>query len=65
MQLVKDYTSSPINSTNINFRELLLAAGALKQCDHSASAGIFNVNVLKEKNFAFICEINENNCHWF
>ncbi|MEA5006960.1 MAG: CRISPR-associated helicase Cas3' [Rikenellaceae bacterium] len=56
MQLVKDYTSSPINSTNINFRELLLAAGALKQCDHSASAGIFNVNVLKEKNFNFLYE---------
>lgn len=56
IQLIKDYTRSPINSGNINFRELLLAAGALKQCDHSASAGIFNVNVLEEKHFNFLYE---------
>jgi len=54
MQLVKDYTRSPINSTKINFQELLLAAGALKQCDHSASAGVFKVNVLEEKHFDFL-----------
>lgn len=54
MQLVKDYTRSPINSTKINFQELLLAAGALKQCDHSASAGVFTVNVLEEKHFNFL-----------
>lgn len=54
MQLVKDYTRSPINSTKINFQELLLAAGALKQCDHSASAGVFKVNVLEEKHFNFL-----------
>jgi CRISPR-associated endonuclease/helicase Cas3 len=56
MQLVKDYARNPVNSTNINFRELLLAAGALKQCDHSASAGVFNVNVLEEKHFNFLYE---------
>lgn len=54
MQLVKDYTRKPINTTSINFRELLLAAGALKQCDHLASAGIFKVNVLEEKHFNFL-----------
>ena len=56
MQLVKDYTRKPVNSTSINFRELLLAAGALKQCDHSASAGIFKVYVLEEKHFSFLYE---------
>ncbi len=56
MQLVKDYTRKPVNTTSINFRELLLAAGALKQCDHSASAGIFKVNVLEEKHFNFLYE---------
>jgi len=54
LQLVKDYSRKPVNSENINFRELLMAAGALKQCDHSASAGIFNVNVLEEKHFNFL-----------
>ncbi|MDD4603956.1 MAG: CRISPR-associated helicase Cas3' [Bacteroidales bacterium] len=54
MQLVKEYTRNPINSGNINFQELLLAAGALKLCDHSASAGIFNVNILGEKHFNFL-----------
>jgi len=54
MQLVKDYTRSPINSSKINFQDLLLAAGALKQCDHSASAGVFKVNVLEEKHFNFL-----------
>ena len=56
MQLVKDYTRKPVNTTSINFRELLLAAGALKQCDHSASAGIFKMNVLEEKHFNFLYE---------
>jgi len=54
MQLVKDYTFSPINSTKINFQKLLLAAGALKQCDHSASAGVFKMNVLEAKHFNFL-----------
>ena len=54
IQLVKDYTRNPINSTKVNFRKLLLAAGALKQCDHSASAGVFQVNVLENKNFNFL-----------
>ncbi|KAF5064217.1 DEAD/DEAH box helicase [anaerobic digester metagenome] len=56
MQLVKDYTRKPVNTTSINFRELLLAAGALKQCDHLASGGIFKVNVLEEKYFNFLYE---------
>jgi CRISPR-associated endonuclease/helicase Cas3 len=56
MQLVKDYTRKPVNTTNLNFRELLLAAGALKQCDHLASGGIFKVNVLEEKYFNFLYE---------
>jgi CRISPR-associated endonuclease/helicase Cas3 len=56
MHMIKDYARKPINSTNIKFRELLLAAGALKQCDHSASAGVFNVNVLEEKHFNFLYE---------
>ncbi|NOU45911.1 MAG: CRISPR-associated helicase Cas3' [Bacteroidales bacterium] len=54
LQLVKDYSRNPINSGNMNFQELIMAAGALKQCDHSASAGIFNVNVLEEKHFDFL-----------
>lgn len=56
VQLVRDYLLKPVNSTNIKFRKLLLAAGALKQCDHLASAGIFKVNVLAEKNFNFLYE---------
>lgn len=56
MQLVKDYTRKPVNTSSINFRKLLLAAGALKQCDHLASAGIFKVNVLEEKHFNFLYE---------
>jgi CRISPR-associated endonuclease/helicase Cas3 len=56
MQLVKDYTRKPVNTSSINFRKLLLAAGALKQCDHMASAGIFKVNVLEEKHFNFLYE---------
>jgi len=54
LQLVKDYSRKPVNTTNFNFQELLLAAGALKQCDHSASAGIFKVNILEESHFNFI-----------
>ncbi|SMO80685.1 CRISPR-associated helicase, Cas3 family [Saccharicrinis carchari] len=56
MQLVKEYMHKPVNTTSINFRELLLAAGALKQCDHSASAGIFKVNVLEDRHFNFLYE---------
>lgn len=51
---IKEYYRNPINAANINFQELLLAAGALKQCDHSASAGIFKVNILEEKHFDFL-----------
>ncbi|WP_373921481.1 CRISPR-associated helicase Cas3' [Prolixibacter sp. NT017] len=58
MKLVKDYTREPINSNKTNFQELLLAAGALKQCDHLASAGIFNVNVLEERHFDFLYNTN-------
>ncbi|GAO28626.1 CRISPR-associated helicase/endonuclease Cas3 [Geofilum rubicundum] len=54
LQLIKDYARNPINASNIVFQELLMAAGALKQCDHSASAGIFKVNVLEEKHFNFL-----------
>lgn len=54
LQLVKDYSRNPTSSGNMNFQELLMAAGALKQCDHSASAGIFKVNVLEEKHFNFL-----------
>lgn len=56
MQLIKDYMCKPFNTTNVNFKELLLAAGALKQCDHLASGGIFKVNVLEEKHFNFLYE---------
>ncbi|MCF8458179.1 MAG: CRISPR-associated helicase Cas3' [Bacteroidales bacterium] len=51
---IKEYAHKPVNTSNINFQELLLAAGALKQCDHSASAGIFKVNILEEKHFDFL-----------
>jgi len=51
---VKNYARHPINSTSIDFQRLLLSAGALKQCDHMASAGIFKVNRLEEKHFAFL-----------
>lgn len=56
MELVKDYIRKPVNTTSINFIELLLAAGALKQCDHLASGGIFKVNILEEKHFNFLYE---------
>ncbi|HPR58198.1 MAG TPA: CRISPR-associated helicase Cas3' [Bacteroidales bacterium] len=58
IQLVKDYSRNPVNTKNVNFKELILAAGALKQCDHSASAGIFKVNVLEEKHFNFLYQTN-------
>lgn len=51
---IKEYSRKPVNTANINFQDLLLAAGALKQCDHSASAGIFKVNILEEKHFNFL-----------
>lgn len=53
---IKEYSRKPANTANINFQELLLAAGALKQCDHSASAGIFRMNILEEKHFNFLYE---------
>ncbi len=56
IQLVKDYARKPVNTTNDGFKELLLAAGALKHCDHLASCGIFKVNVLEEKHFNFLYE---------
>lgn len=54
VELIKKYNRNPINSSNPHFNELVLAAGALKQCDHSASAGIFKVNTLKDKHFDFL-----------
>ncbi|NCB43358.1 MAG: CRISPR-associated helicase Cas3' [Clostridia bacterium] len=51
---IKEYLRTPVNTTNICFQELLLTAGALKQCDHSASAGIFKINILEEKHFNFL-----------
>lgn len=54
IEIIKEYSLKPINSTRPNFQELLLAAGALKQCDHLASAGIFKVNILEEKHFSFL-----------
>ena len=53
---IKEYARKPVNTANVNFQKLLLAAGALKQCDHSASAGIFKVNILEEKHFNFLYE---------
>jgi CRISPR-associated endonuclease/helicase Cas3 len=51
---IKEYSRKPVNTANINFQDLLLAAGALKQCDHSASAGIFKMNILEETHFNFL-----------
>lgn len=51
---LKNYTNYPINARDILFNELILAAGALKQCDHLASAGIFKINLLKDSNFNFL-----------
>jgi len=51
---IKEYSRKPVNTASINFQELLLAAGTLKQCDHSASAGVFKVNILEEKHFSFL-----------
>ncbi|MCK9269423.1 MAG: CRISPR-associated helicase Cas3' [Bacteroidales bacterium] len=51
---IKEYSNIPVNAKNINFQELLMAAGALKQCDHLASAGIFKVNILEEAHFKFL-----------
>ncbi|MBP8945834.1 MAG: CRISPR-associated endonuclease Cas3'', partial [Paludibacteraceae bacterium] len=54
VELLKKYSRNPINSSNPYFNELVLAAGALKQCDHSASAGILKVNMLEDKHFDFL-----------
>ena len=54
---IKEYSRKPVNTKNLSFQQLLLAAGALKQCDHSASAGIFKVNILEEKHFNFLYDI--------
>lgn len=51
---IKKYLGSPVNTGNSKFLKLLLLAGALKQCDHSASAGIFKVNVLEDRHFKFL-----------
>ncbi len=53
-ELIKNYSLKPVNAAHLNFQELLLTAGALKQCDHSASAGVFKVNLLEEKHFSFL-----------
>jgi CRISPR-associated endonuclease/helicase Cas3 len=54
--MIKEYSRKPVNSSNPIFQELLLLAGALKQCDHMASAGIFKVNILEERHFNFLYE---------
>ncbi len=54
LQLVKSYIREPKMSIKVNFKDLLLAAGALKQCDHLASAGVFKVNILEDRNFRFL-----------
>jgi len=54
VELIKKYNRNPINLSNPSFNELVLAAGALKQCDHSASAGIYKVNILEDKHFEFL-----------
>lgn len=51
---IKEYAQKPVNTTASFFQDLLLAAGALKHCDHLASAGIFKVNLLTEKHFGFL-----------
>ncbi len=51
---IKSYFHSHVNSANVNFRQLLLSAGALKQCDHMASAGIFKINILEDQHFEFL-----------
>ena len=51
---IKEYCKEPFNTANVYFQELMLASGALKHCDHSASAGIFKVNILEEKHFNFL-----------
>lgn len=51
---IKKYFRNPVNTRNIHFQELLLATGALKLCDHSASAGIFKINILEKKHFDFL-----------
>jgi len=56
IKLIEEYARKPANSTTVNFRILLLAAGALKHCDHLASAGIFKVNKLEDKHFNFLYE---------
>lgn len=52
--LISKYLKRPFNTSNANFIEILLAAGALKQCDHSASAGLFLINILKDTHFDFL-----------
>lgn len=53
-ETIKKYSLSPIHSNDPDFIELLLASGALKQCDHLASAGIFQINILEDRHFKFL-----------
>ena len=54
--VINEYSKKPFNSSNSKFQELLLLSGALKQCDHMASAGISKINTLGEKHFHFLYE---------
>lgn len=54
IQIIRDYIRRPFNADNNSFRMLLLAAGALKQCDHLASSGITKINTLDKKHFEFL-----------
>ncbi len=54
IQMIRDYIRRPFNSDSNSFRMLLLAAGALKQCDHLASSGITKINTLDKKHFEFL-----------
>lgn len=49
----KAYRIYQLNDSNIRL-DLLLLVGALKECDHMASAGIFELNQLSSSDFTYI-----------
>ncbi len=60
---LKKYLRDPANTYSSDFLKLLLLVGALKQCDHSASAGIFKVNILEDNHFEFLYNTSWNPYH--
>ena len=58
-----NYLNNSITTEDIKFTELTLLAGALKHCDHAASAGIIETTLFGESNFSFLYNTTWNPYH--